>query len=199
MSIIRLPYERRTAPRRAVLDETLVAIVLLRLAERDWLIVDPMAGERTIERVGRRLGYTVTSSDIAEGVDARNLSFGDGTIDMVFTHPPYWKATRYTDDVRDLSNAKTYEGYIDGLAECMQEFHRILKPNGRLVLVTGDYRERKKLYPIHADVIVKAKEIGFELKAIWIHEISATGTPLIDTEFMMGHDYVLIFEKCIKD
>jgi len=199
MSTIRLPYERRKAPRRAILDEALVAVILLRLAKRDWLIIDPMAGEKTIEKVGRRFGYTIVSSDIMEGVDARNLSFEDETVDMVFTHPPYWRATRYTDNIQDLSNARTYEGYINGLTECIQEFYRILKPNGRLVLVIGDYREKKKLYPIHADTIVKARKIGFELKAIWIHEISATGTPLIGTEFMMGHDYILSFEKCIKD
>jgi len=195
MSVIKLPYERRGAPRKAILDEGLVAIVLLRLAGKDWLIIDPMAGERTIEKVGRRLGYTIISSDIREGVDARQLGFEDCSVDMVFTHPPYWKATRYSDDPRDLSNTRTYEDYIKGLSECMQEFHRVLKPKGRAVLVIGDYREKKRLYPIHADVIVEARKIGFDLKAIWIHEVSATGTPFIGTEFMMGHDYVLVFER----
>jgi len=195
MSTIRLPYERRKAPRRAILDEALVAVILLRLAKKDWLIIDPMAGEKTIEKVGRRFGYTVVSSDIMEGIDARDLGFEDKSVDMVFTHPPYWKATRYTNDPRDLSNARTYEDYIKGLSECMQEFYRILKPNGRFVLVIGDYREKKRLYPIHADAIIEARKIGFDLKAIWIHEISATGTPLIGTEFMIGHDYILIFEK----
>jgi len=196
MSVLRLPYEPRRAPRKAILDEGLVAIILLHLAERDWLIIDPMAGERTIEKVGRRLGYTIISSDIREGVDARQLTFlQDCSVDMVFTHPPYWKATRYSDNPRDLSNARTYEDYIEGLSECMREFHRVLKPKGRVVLVIGDYRRKKRLYPIHADVIVEARKIGFDLKAIWIHEVSASGTPFIGTEFMMGHDYILVFEK----
>jgi len=195
MSVIRLPYERRIGPRKATLDEGLVAIIFLRLIKREWLVIDPMCGERTIERVGRRLGYTVVSSDIAEGVDARELPFEDRTVNCVFTHPPYWRATKYTDDRRDLSNAPTYEEYIGGLTECLHEFYRILKRGGRLILVIGDYREKGKLYPIHADAIIRAREIGFTLKAIWVHEVSATGTTRIGTEFMMSHDYVLVFDK----
>jgi len=195
MSVIKFPYEPRKAPRKAILDEALIATILLRLMNREWLIADPMAGERTIERVGRRLGFTVVSSDIAEGVDARKLGFEDESVNCVFTHPPYWKATRYTDDPRDLSNAESYSGYLTGLKECFAEFYRILKPDGLLVLIIGDYRERKKFYPIHADALIKAREVGFEPVAIWVHEISASGTPLIGTKFMMSHEYVLIMKR----
>jgi len=195
MSVIKLPYEPRIAPRKATLDEALVATILLRLAKPEWLILDPMAGEKTIERVGRRLGFTVISSDIAEGVDARHLHFKDESVHMIFTHPPYWRATRYTGDPRDLSCASSYEDYLKGLQECFKEFRRILKADGLLVLVIGDYREKKKFYPIHADALVMAREVGFEPTAIWIHEISASGTSLIGTRFMMSHDYVLIMKK----
>jgi len=195
LSVIKFPYEPRSGPRKAVLDEALVATILLRLANREWLIADPMAGERTIEKVGKRLGFTVVSSDIAEGMDARKLDFKDEAVDCIFTHPPYWRATRYTDDPRDLSNAESYNGFLAGLKECLAEFHRILKPNGQLILVIGDYRERKRFYPIHADALVKAREVEFEPTAIWIHEISASGTSFIGTKYMMSHDYVLIMRK----
>ncbi len=195
MSVIRLPYEPRRGARRAPLDEGLVAVTLLRLAKRGWTIIDPMAGERTIERVGRFLGYNVVSSDIAEGVDARNLPWGEGEVDLVYTHPPYWRATKYTDDPRDLSNAPTYDAFLRGLEECLVEFYRVLKPGGLLVLVIGDYREKGRFYPISADTMVMARRVGFEPLTIWVHEVSASGTAHIGTKFMMSHDYVQIFRK----
>lgn len=127
MSVIRLPYEPRTGPKRGRIDEMLAALILLRLMKRDWLILDPMAGERTIEKVGRELGFNVISYDIRNGVDARALPLADESVDVVIVDPPYWRATKYTGDPRDLSNARTYSDYLSGLKKCLKEFHGVFK------------------------------------------------------------------------
>ena len=177
------------------MDEGLVNYLLARFSKPEMTIIDPFAGEKTIEKCGKKLRRQVISSDIQEGQDARDLPYPENSMDLIVTHPPYWNAVKYTDDKRDLSNAKTYRDFLFGFNECLTEMARALKPSSRLILVIGDYRKRGRLYPLHTDVIANHRSYGLELKAIWIHPISASRARYIGTEFLMSHDYILILEK----
>lgn len=70
-SIIEFPYERREKGTIAPLDESLVNYVLGRFAKHEMTILDPFAGDKTIEKCGRNLRFQVISLDIKDGHDAR--------------------------------------------------------------------------------------------------------------------------------
>lgn len=195
MSIIKLPYEPRKRGKKGVLDEGLVNYLLSRFSTSEMTILDPFAGEKTIEKCGRKLFRQVISLDIQQGQDARKLPFEHDSTDLIVTHPPYWNAIKYTEDKRDLSNASTYEEFLKGFDECLGEMSRVLKKHGRLILILGDYRKKGKLYSLHSDVIKDAWIHNLKLKAIWVHEISAGSAPHISSEFQMSHDYVIVLEK----
>jgi len=161
MSIVELPISRS---KRGCLDEGWVLVLLERFFKPGQRILDPFAGvDPVIARVGKRLGIEVVCSDILDGTDARNLPYQNAVFDGAFGHPPYWKALKYCDDPRALENCPSYECYIDCMQNIMSELKRVCKPKSMIIIVVGDYREKGQLYPIHADVIAKARNLGIKL------------------------------------
>lgn len=69
-------------------------------------------------------------------------TYGDVEFDMVFSCPPYGDLEKYSDDPLDLSNmsqGKFDKGYRHIIKQCKQR----LKPNRFMVMVVGDYRDKK--------------------------------------------------------
>jgi len=195
MSIIKLPWERRRKF-KAALPLNLCLLLVDRYFKAGDKLIDPFAGSKAFEEAAKKLGVSVVSVDILWGVDARNLPFRDGEFDGCVTHPPYWKGVRFSDDPRDLSNARSYEEYLEGLGKCVSEIHRVVKLNSFFVCVVGDYRKKGRLYPIHADLIKVAEERGFMLYEllIWARDKMANVSAM-NLPYSMTHDYILIFRR----
>lgn len=101
--------------------------------------------------------------------DARNLSFiQDESIHLAITSPPYWKLKRYREHPDQMGHIEDYEKFIAELSKVWQHCYRILVPGGRLVCVVGDVcLSRKKfgrhvVVPLHADIAVSCRKIGFD-------------------------------------
>ena len=196
MSIIELPITR--PPERGCIDPEWATILLRRFFKLGDRLIDPFGYPPVAEEVGRQLGIEVVSTDIRTGIDARKLPFKNGEFDGAFAHPPYWDAIKYSEDPRDLSNAKTYGEYLKGMKEVLKELWRVVKRGGTLLLIVGDRRKRGRFYPIHADLIVASREIGWELRDILIIRsmMHAVGynKPGSKPPFI-SHIYCLILQK----
>lgn len=101
--------------------------------------------------------------------DARNLSFvHDESVHLVVTSPPYWILKRYRENPNQLGHIEDYEEFVEELSRVWQQCYRVLVPGGRLVCVVGDVcLSRKKfgrhvVVPLHADVAVSCRKIGFD-------------------------------------
>jgi site-specific DNA-methyltransferase (adenine-specific) len=112
--------------------------------------------------------------------DARNLSFIDDlSVHLVITSPPYWNLKKYRENPDQLGNLQDYYTFVDELSKVWKECYRVLVPGGRLVCIVGDVcKSRRKfgrhlVVPLHADIIVNCKKIGFDnLNPIIWHKIS---------------------------
>lgn len=112
--------------------------------------------------------------------DARNLSFiSDASVHLVVTSPPYWTLKKYNDSPDQLGHVENYEQFLYELSKVWAETYRVLVPGGRLVCVVGDVcLSRKKhgrhvVVPLHADIAVTCRKIGFDnLNPIIWHKIS---------------------------
>jgi len=112
--------------------------------------------------------------------DARNLAFiPDGSVHLVVTSPPYWNLKRYNETPGQLGHIDDYEAFLAELNKVWREALRVLTPGGRLVCVVGDVccsrREfgRHVVFPLHADICVACRKIGFDnLNPIIWHKIS---------------------------
>ena len=101
--------------------------------------------------------------------DARNLSFiPDESVHLVVTSPPYWILKRYHDNPGQMGHIEDYDMFIEELLKVWRHCYRILVPGGRLVCVVGDVclsrrkHGRHVVVPLHSDIAVSCRKIGFD-------------------------------------
>ena len=101
--------------------------------------------------------------------DARELSFiPDESIHLVVTSPPYWILKKYRENRSQLGHIEDYEEFIEELSKVWEHCYRILVPGGRLVCVVGDVCLSRRQFgrhvvvPLHADIAVTCRKIGFD-------------------------------------
>jgi len=129
--------------------------------------------------------------------DARDLSFlNDESIHLVVTSPPYWNLKRYNENPDQLGHVNDYESFLAELEKVWCEVFRVLVPGGRLVCVVGDVCvSRRKfgrhlVFPLHADICVLCRKIGFDnLNPIIWHKISNASFEVENGSKFLGKPY----------
>jgi site-specific DNA-methyltransferase (adenine-specific) len=121
-----------------------------------------------------------TTLTICHG-DSRELGWiAPGSVHLVLTSPPYWTLKEYPHREGQLGLVEDYEAFHDELDKVWKHCFRVLVPGGRLVCVVGDVclsrrkHGRHSVMPMHADIIVRARKVGFDnLTPILWHKIRA--------------------------
>ena len=129
--------------------------------------------------------------------DARNLDFlSDESIHLVLTSPPYWNLKRYNEQPGQLGHIADYEEFLHELDKALRHCHRVLVPGGRLVCVVGDVclsrrkNGRHLVMPLHADICVMCRRIGFDnLNPIIWHKISNASFEVQNGTKFLGKPY----------
>lgn len=129
--------------------------------------------------------------------DARDLSFiADESVHLVVTSPPYWNLKRYNEHPRQMGHIDDYEAFLGELRRVWEHVFRILVPGGRLVCVVGDVcvsrREfgRHLVFPLHADICVACRQIGFDnLNPIIWHKIANASYEVANGSKFLGKPY----------
>jgi len=102
--------------------------------------------------------------------DARELDWiADRSVHLVITSPPYFNLKKYNDHPGQLGDLSDYESFHDELDKVWKHCFRMLVPGGRLVCNVGDVCVARKanagrhlVLPLHADISVRARRIGFD-------------------------------------
>ena len=130
--------------------------------------------------------------------DARNLSFLEPeSIHLVVTSPPYWALKRYEDHPAQMGHMTDYEVFLHELEKVWQHVFRILVPGGRLVCVVGDVclsrrqnAGRHVVVPLHADICVQCRRLGFDnLNPIIWHKIANASYEVSNGSKFLGKPY----------
>lgn len=113
--------------------------------------------------------------------DARQLDWlPDESVHLVVTSPPYWTLKEYNENPDQLGAVADYDCFMDQLDQVWKHCWRALVAGGRLVCVVGDVclsrkknRGRHMVVPLHADISVRCRQIGFDyLTPIFWHKIA---------------------------
>ena len=133
--------------------------------------------------------------------DARHLSLEDDSIDCIYTSPPYWRQERYIEVEGSLGTLETYEKFLEGWKECVEEMYRVLKPNKFCCIVIGDFRYNGQLINYSGDTIILAREIGFKYWD-WVTLCLRTSAKIFASKQLekykhvaRSHEILLVFKK----
>jgi modification methylase len=129
--------------------------------------------------------------------DSRELSFlGDESVHLVVTSPPYWNLKRYNENPDQLGHIQDYEAFLFELEKVWRHVYRILVPGGRLVCVVGDVCVARRnfgrhlVFPLHADICVICRRIGYDnLNPIIWHKISNASYEVTNGSKFLGKPY----------
>jgi modification methylase len=137
-----------------------------------------------------------TSHRLING-DARDLSIlDDESVHLVLTSPPYWNLKRYNENPNQLGHIEDYERFLKELEKVWKHVFRVLVPGGRLVCVVGDVCVARKrfgrhlVFPLHADICVLCRKIGFDnLNPIVWHKIANASYEVSNGSRFLGKPY----------
>jgi len=129
--------------------------------------------------------------------DARELAFLDeASVHLVVTSPPYWNLKRYNENPDQLGHIQDYEAFLFELEKVWRHVYRILVPGGRLVCVVGDVCVARRnfgrhlVFPLHADICVICRRIGFDnLNPIIWHKIANASYEVENGSKFLGKPY----------
>ncbi|MCE5250805.1 site-specific DNA-methyltransferase [bacterium] len=129
--------------------------------------------------------------------DARDLSFiNDESVHLVVTSPPYWNLKKYNENIDQLGHIRDYEDFLAELEKVWRHVFRILVPGGRLVCVVGDVCVSRRnfgrhlVFPLHADICVICRRIGFDnLNPIIWHKIANASYEVPNGSKFLGKPY----------
>ncbi|MFA5053880.1 MAG: site-specific DNA-methyltransferase [Parcubacteria group bacterium] len=129
--------------------------------------------------------------------DARSMaSVPDESVHLVVTSPPYFDLVAYEESEAQLGHVHDYDEFLGQLDAVWAECLRTLIPGGRLCIVVGDVcRSRRRfgkheIIPLHADILVRCRRIGFEgLATIFWHKIANAATEVGGPGAMLGKPY----------
>jgi site-specific DNA-methyltransferase (adenine-specific) len=129
--------------------------------------------------------------------DARALEWiPSESIHLVLTSPPYWTLKEYPPNPNQLGHVEEYENFHDELEKVWRHCFRALVPGGRVVCVVGDVclarrdHGRHLVMPLHADIIVRARKLGFDnLTPILWYKISNASYEVENGSTFLGKPY----------
>jgi len=129
--------------------------------------------------------------------DARDLSLlHDESVHLIVTSPPYWNLKKYNDHPAQLGHVQSYEAFLAELEKVWKHALRVLVPGGRMVCVVGDvcvarrHFGRHLVFPLHADICVICRRLGFDnLNPIVWHKIANASYEVTNGSKFLGKPY----------
>lgn len=166
------------------------------------LVYDPMEGSGTCRDVCDELKIDCCTDDVRYGFDACDPdTFPDALrLDFIWAHPPYWRQKRYSNDIRNLSNAPTLEAFLCRYGQFIRNCASVLAPEGKFAILMGDYSDRERGFvPLTYHTKRLAFACGLQQACTDIIRFShgaSSSKKAYRSSFIPGlHDVCMIFEK----
>ena len=165
-------------------------------------VFDPFSGSGTCRDVCQELGILCSHLDIRFGQDACNPASYPRVqkYDFIWSHPPYWRMKRYTNDSRDLSQLPTLSAFLDRYRRFIDNCVGVLATDGKFAILMGDYSDKEAGYvPLTWWTKKLAFEAGLRQSCTDIVRFShgaSSSKKSYRSSFIPGlHDLCMIFEK----
>lgn len=167
--------------------------------------------------------YIVKATDIADGIDCRNLPYADNSIDCVVLDPPYMEGfyrkensqkagsgshvsfrdaysngNEVNGDLEHEGTEKWHGAVTDMYFRAGQEAFRVLKKKGVLIIKCQDEVSAGKQWLTHVEIINEYETYGFYTKDLFV--VVRNNRPGVSrlknqVHARKNHSYFLVFVK----
>lgn len=129
---------------------------------------------------------------------------------LIILHPPYHNIIKFSEDSRDLSNAKNTEEYLKMFGEVIDNVSPFLEIGRYLVLVIGDKYSKGEWIPLGFYCMNEVLKRDFLLKSIIVKNFEETRgkrnqkelwryRALVGGFYVFKHEYIMLFKRVMKN
>ncbi len=154
--------------------------------------------------------FNLLATDLSDGVDARDLPYGDASIDCVVFDPPYMHTPGGTAHVNHQnyegyyrnnqadSNKKYHEAVLDLYFKAGQEAYRVIREGGVYIVKCADEVCANRQRLTHLEIINEFEKYGFITEDLFV--LVQNGKPgvsrvLKQVHARKNHSYFIVFIK----
>lgn len=167
--------------------------------------------------------YEVLGTDIAMGVDCRNLPYENESLDCVVLDPPYMEGfyrkesshkagsgthssfsdaysngNEKNDDTNNTGTKKWHAAVTDMYFKASEEAYRVLKKKGVFIVKCQDEVSAGKQWLTHVEIINELERMGYYTKDLFV--VVRTNKPAVSrlkkqVHARKNHSYFLVFIK----
>jgi hypothetical protein len=121
-------------------------------------------------------------------------------------HPPYFDIIKFSNDHRDLSNAKSVDDFLVMMNSIVRKASAVLDEGRYFALVIGDKYSKGEWMPLGFLTMQEVLKCGFILKSIIVKNFEETFgkrnqkdlwryRALVGGFYIFKHEYIFLFKK----
>jgi hypothetical protein len=174
--------------------------------------LSPEVASRAQELVGKEKTRHSTKTKIVTG-DARTLdaqgivkAAGAKQVQLLIMHPPYHDIISFSEDNKDLSNAKSTEEFLAMFGMVLDNIGPVLERGRYFALVIGDKYSKGEWIPLGFHCMSEVLKRDYALKSIVVKNFEETRAKrdqkqlwryraLVGGFYIFKHEYIFIFKK----
>jgi len=133
-------------------------------------------------------------------------NFGISSVQFIMMHPPYWDIIKFSENKKDLSNAKNINEFLKKFGEIIDRTYPLLEKDRYLAVVIGDKYSAGEWIPLGFYTMQEVLKRGYKLKSTIVKNFEETKGKMNQKElwryralvggfYIFKHEYIFLFQK----
>jgi len=146
-----------------------------------------------------------TELNFKQELEKRNIK----SVQFLIMHPPYWDIIKFSNNKKDLSNAKSVEEFLNLFGKVVDNTYDILEKGRYFAVVIGDKYTKGEWIPLAFYTMNEVLKRGYILKSTIIKNFEETKGKMNQKElwryralvggfYIFKHEYIFLFKKVKK-
>jgi hypothetical protein len=174
--------------------------------------LNPEVAQKAKELIEKEQNNYNVISEVIVGdsrtIDIRQIlnRYGIKQVQLLIMHPPYHDIVKFSEDKRDLSNAKNIEEFLKMFGEVVDNVTPYLEKGRYFALVIGDKYSKGEWIPLGFYCMQEVLKRDYLLKSIIVKNFEETRgkrnqkelwryRALVGGFYIFKHEYIMLFKK----
>ena len=143
-----------------------------------------------------------TKLDFESELQKRNIK----SVQFLIMHPPYWDIIKFSENKKDLSNAKSLKEFLKRFGEIVDTTYPVLDKGRYFAVVIGDKYSSGEWIPLGFYAMQEVLKHGYKLKSTIVKNFEETKGKMNQKElwryralvggfYIFKHEYIFLFQK----